>query len=306
MKYDVIVMGPTFCDIIFFGLENLPELGKEVWSKGFEITTGGMMNSAVAFSRLGMNVGLATQVGRDLWGDLILSTVKLENISQEFIKILEGAYPNISVAFNYKDDRGFISYTDKRFEKSFIQHIVYVAKHADTKHFHFSTSPEHFDAIKAAKIQGKTISIDTGWDPDWLQSSEIKKQIQLADVFFSNLDEAKRITGEENPFNALEVLSEYAPTVIIKLGRDGAICKSNGEIFVSRGLKVDVVDATGAGDCFAAGFLYGWLEKKTIDECLKIGNYCGARSVTVVGGYSGAPTKQMLEQYMKNEETFLK
>ncbi len=58
---------------------------------------------------------------------------------------------------------------------------------------------------------------------------------------------------------------------------------------------VDAVDTTGAGDCFNAGFLVGWLDGLPLERSLALGVICGTRSVSDIGGYRGCPTRAELE-----------
>lgn len=66
------------------------------------------------------------------------------------------------------------------------------------------------------------------------------------------------------------------------------------------------MDTTGAGDSFNAGFVYGFLTEKGLEECLACGNACGALNVTAYGGNTGFPDKEGLKEFMgkkKGEET---
>lgn len=290
-KYDVIVVGTVCCDIIFHGLPSFPQLGEEIWTKGVEVTAGGAMNSPAALSRLGIKTGLITPLGNDIWGEIILSEIKKEGIATELIYFMNESYPQVSVALNYNNDRAFVSYGAKKDLKKFQNHILTTINHHDAEFFHFYSSPEagHTEIMLEAKKKGNKISLDTGWNPDWLASKRIHEQIAISDIFLPNLKEAQLITGKQNKYEALDALSKMVPIVVIKLGEDGAICSYEGNVYECGTEAVDSIDATGAGDCFVAGFLFGKLKNKTIIECLQIANYCGGSSVTSVGGYNNAP-----------------
>ncbi len=62
------------------------------------------------------------------------------------------------------------------------------------------------------------------------------------------------------------------------------------------------MDTTGAGDSFNAGFVYGFLTGKGLEECLACGNACGALNVTVYGGNTGFPDKEGLKEFMGKKE----
>lgn len=293
-KQDVIFIGSSCCDIIFTGLPSMPKLGEEIWAKQLEVTVGGMMNSAAAASRLGLNVGLAAEIGDDLWGNIIVSKMKEEGIDLRYVHRYDEPYPQITVALNYREDRAFVSYADDRHLSRHLRHLHQVVSSSEARLYHFSARKEYAELIATAKRLNKTVSLDTSWDEEWLQSAELKAMIGLADIFMPNLKEAQRITGKHDPDEALAELAALCPVTVIKLGERGAIGQSDGKRYAAEAPQADVVDSTGAGDCFAAGFLYGWLQGRHMADCLRIANYCGSKSVEAVGGYTGAPSREQL------------
>jgi len=94
--------------------------------------------------------------------------------------------------------------------------------------------------------------------------------------------------------------------VVIKLGSSGSLAIENGKEVFLPAYRVKAVDTTGAGDSFNAGFVYGFLTGKGLEECLACGNACGALNVTAYGGNTGFPDKEGLKEFMgkkKGEET---
>ena len=85
--------------------------------------------------------------------------------------------------------------------------------------------------------------------------------------------------------------------------KKGSIAVKDGRLYQAAPYIVEAVDTTGAGDSFNAGFVYGFLRGKSMEECLKCGNGCGALSVTALGGNTGFPTEEKLETFIKNQET---
>lgn len=113
---------------------------------------------------------------------------------------------------------------------------------------------------------------------------EVKSWIQLMDVILLNEEEAIYLTGESNPEKAMEELLKDCETVIIKRGSQGAIGKSRGSILVSvPAISTEVVDTTGAGDSFAAGFIAHYTTTKNMQHGLEAGAAVAARCVAIVG-----------------------
>lgn len=113
---------------------------------------------------------------------------------------------------------------------------------------------------------------------------EIKSWIRLMDVILLNEEEAIYLTGESSPEAAMELLLKECPTVVIKRGSLGAIGKVRGSILVSvPALPTEVVDTTGAGDSFAAGFIAHYTLTQNMQHGLESGAAVAARCVAIVG-----------------------
>jgi sugar/nucleoside kinase (ribokinase family) len=113
---------------------------------------------------------------------------------------------------------------------------------------------------------------------------EVKSWIRLMDVILLNEEEAIYLTGETDPERALEALLHDCETVVIKRGSHGAIGKTRGSILVSvPAIPTEVVDTTGAGDSFAAGFIAQYAVNNNMQHSLEAGAAVAARCVAIVG-----------------------
>jgi sugar/nucleoside kinase (ribokinase family) len=114
--------------------------------------------------------------------------------------------------------------------------------------------------------------------------SEVKSWIQMMDVILLNEEEAIYLTRETDPIKAIEILLQDCETVVIKRGSQGAIGKSRGSILVSTPAQsTEVVDTTGAGDSFAAGFIAHYALTKNMQHGLESGAAVAAKCVAIVG-----------------------
>jgi ribokinase len=105
-----------------------------------------------------------------------------------------------------------------------------------------------------------------------------------------NALELEQITGQkDHKKGAAFLLGKGVEIVAVKLGSDGCYVTNGYEQHHIEAYKVPVVDTTGAGDAFNAGFLYGVLNKKSLLECGKIGNFVASRCVMKMGARAGLP-----------------
>jgi sugar/nucleoside kinase (ribokinase family) len=122
--------------------------------------------------------------------------------------------------------------------------------------------------------------------------------LRLVDVFAPNQSEACQLTGDEDPGRSAARLAEFCPLVVVKAGAQGAYAHAGGQAWHAPALPVDVVDTTGAGDAFDAGFLAALLQGEPVETCLRYGNICGGLSTTQPGGASATPTLDALKKFL--------
>jgi len=102
------------------------------------------------------------------------------------------------------------------------------------------------------------------------------------DIIFANEEEAFAFTGKKER-EALDILSTYCPIAVVKLGADGSLASVNGETTIIPAWKANCKDTTGAGDIFAAGFLFGLINEYPIPETGALASKLGAKCVETIG-----------------------
>ena len=113
---------------------------------------------------------------------------------------------------------------------------------------------------------------------------EVLNWLLGVDLLLMNLEEADYLTQEKDPEVAIEKLLQFSKTVVIKLGKDGAIAKTRGEdLYRISALPSNVVDTTGAGDSFAAGFISSWQSNGDLNAALNAGTELAAKCVAHIG-----------------------
>lgn len=145
-------------------------------------------------------------------------------------------------------------------------------------------------AIGLAKKHGALVSVDLNDARIIKENHESFKNIASnhMDIIFVNELEAEAFTGKKNPVEALDVLSEYAPIAVVKNGLNGSFIKHNGIIYNIPAYKANAIDTTGAGDMYAAGFLYGLCNGYDLQKCGNLGSFAASKVVEQVGArYDG-------------------
>ncbi|MBU0616071.1 MAG: adenosine kinase [Nanoarchaeota archaeon] len=139
-------------------------------------------------------------------------------------------------------------------------------------------------AMSIAKANNTKISIDLA-DPALVSRNkdDLKSIVtEYADIVFANEEEAKAFTGKDGEA-ALIIIAKMAEIAIVKLGAKGSWIQKGPEKTFIAAHKVNAVDTTGAGDMFAAGFLYGYSKDMDLEQCGKIGSYIASLVVSQIG-----------------------
>ena len=106
---------------------------------------------------------------------------------------------------------------------------------------------------------------------------------KYVDIVFANETESKSFTKLDDPLLALDEIARLCKIAVVKIGKDGSWIKSGEEVHFIPAWPADTVDATGAGDTYAAGFLYAHSLGRNLKECGEVGSIIAAKVVEVVG-----------------------
>jgi len=295
---DILLPGAYFCDMVFTGLPELPRLGDEIFSGNLKVIPGGGFIPAVALSRLGLQIGWACDFGNDFFSRYVLSEATRHNLSNRLFRLHEQPLQAVTVAYSFSNERAFLSYLDE-LPPLDLPTLIRQNPARCLLLMSLQYSPGFAEVIQAAREQETVIFMECqATHAISLDDPRVVSALRLVDVFAPNREEALLLTGETRVEAALERLAELTPTVIIKLGAEGAIARRNGEQVRAPGLSVSVMDTTGAGDNFDCGFLYGLLHHYSLEDCLLCGNYCGSRSTTASGGWEASPNFDQLELWL--------
>jgi sugar/nucleoside kinase (ribokinase family) len=141
-------------------------------------------------------------------------------------------------------------------------------------------------ALRAAKKAGALISLDLASFTVVEVARDLLNSIckEYVDILIANEDEARAFTGYDDEQMALAELGKRAEIAVLKVGKRGSYITHNGAVFAVKAIGSDTaIDTTGAGDLWAAGFLYGLLKGYSLDKCGEIGSACGYEVCQVMG-----------------------
>lgn len=285
----VIISSAVFCDLIFTGLPGIPGLGQELYAEDFALCPGGMAaNTGIALARLGMKVGLIATIGRYPLGDLLMSQLELEGLDLSHVDLREDEPTAVSVSMSVPEDRSFVTYPSPSHSCSYAWPAMDLDFISRARHVVISGPDVTPSQLAQIHRTGVTVTMDVGWESTRRLDS-VFELLPLVDLFVPNELEACLITGTTAPTDALLELSRYVPHPVIKLGSRGSMAAVDGKVLEVPSIDVEPIDTTGAGDVFAAGLIYGYLKGWSMENCLRLGNVCGALSVTGIGGGQSAP-----------------
>lgn len=297
--YDVVLFEPSamFLDFIFEGLPSMPRLGAEIFAKRLTIAPGGIFNTTAVLAKLGLKVALVTQVGADPISRYLERELREQGVDTRYLMRRDAAARAITVSLSFPKDRAFVSYEDREEAYEFPEELLDPAR---TRCLMFARMPKRPEMIalgEAARRAGVPLVMDLHLPWGDISKRRVRHILSLADCIIPNATEAQAITGLARMDEALRSLSELAPTVI-KDGPRGALALLDGKPLRAKGVKVKAVDTTGAGDCFNAAFLTGWLAGRPLHESLARGNACAALAVQKPGATTGAPTPEELDAFL--------
>lgn len=286
LRSKVLCLGRTYCDIIFTGLHEMPALGRERFADSVTIAAGGgAYITAAHLASLGRPTALLTRLGTDPLSQSLNPELEASEIDLSFVERSSDAGPQPTVALVRDGERAFVS---RRAGSSRPATLEQALSAHNVAHLHiaeFATLKDTPEVIALARSFGLTISLDPSWDDELIRrDSDFFEICAGIDLLLPNVEEGKALTGESADEAILGSLRERFPMVVLKRGERGAVASCGSTCVSAEAMRVHVVDTTGAGDAFNAGFLHSWLDTSDPERSLLAGIEAGGLSVQSAGG----------------------
>jgi ribokinase len=299
-RFDVVGFGALNVDKLF-KVNRIAHAEEESFIKTYSEACGGSAaNTMVGLARLGCKVGFIGKAGIDKEGNMLLEDFVKEGVDTQ--GIIRAKYGESGTVMGFVDEQGqralYIhsgandSIASEELKKNY-------ASHAQFLHLTSFVGEKSFQTQKEL-LENLPQSVKVSFDPGALYArkglDQLEPFIKKAYVLMPNALELELITGEKDPRKGADLLIKKGVSIVaVKLGSNGCYITDGTQQHQIEAFKVGVVDTTGAGDAFCAGFLYGLLNKKSLRECGRIGNFVASRCVMKLGARAGLPYAKDLE-----------
>ncbi len=278
--------GATNVDLLYQGMERIPDVGEELYCKDFSLQLGGGLPATlINLGRLGIETKIATELGTDIFSNFAKEKFLENNVEPTNLYSGNNIPLNITSAIILPKDRTFFTYGKGSIEPD---------DEAKEKFYNIAKGSKitmmqlggFLDVYRKLHYEGTILVLDTGWD-DEMSFEKYNDYLEIADYYTPNQKEAMKISATDNPKDAAYALKKYFDKVVVKVDKDGCIGIDNDEYFFVPSIEeFHNVDSTGAGDAFLSGFMYGIFHNYSLKESVLFGNFTGGKAVTAVGALS--------------------
>jgi len=297
LTFDAVCFGALNVDRLY-KVNRIAEAEGESEIQDFVESPGGSAaNAAVGLARLGVKTGFVGKVAAGREGDFLLEAFRREGVNTEGIIVSkDGRCGSVTGFVDQKGQRAL--YLDPgvnntlRFDEIDPEYV------AGARFLHLSSFAS--DGLLRAQIKlvkkcsGVVVTLDPGMIYARKGFDGLKPLLKRCFAILPNEGELRLLTGKGCPEGAKSLLDEGVKVVAVKLGERGCYITDGEEGRYVEPYRVNVVDTTGAGDAFCAGFIYGLLNRKPLGECGKIGNFVASRVLSKMGARSGLPRRSEL------------
>jgi sugar/nucleoside kinase (ribokinase family) len=294
--FDLLVLGDAKPDLIVAGgADPLPGRGERLVDRATLTLGGSGAIAACGAAALGLRVAFVGAVGADAFGRFVIEALETAGVDATGVRVDEGMPTGVSVVLQ-RDDRETVLTSVGSVASFGTRHlpdgVLASARHVHVSSFFLQDElrpalPELFRQAHAARA---STSIDPNRDHagDWDRG--LFELLASTDVLFANSAEVREITGIDDVDIAAEAIAERGAVAAVKFLRGGGLAAWGDEVVRSEVLPTEVVDTTGAGASFAAGFIAGRLEGWSLGRCLALAVACASLSCRGIGGTTTQPT----------------
>lgn len=254
--------------------------------KTSQASGGSAANTIHGLASLNVETAYIGKIGEDLMGEYFIADLEKNNI-KAYLSHSNSETGVASALITPDSERTFGTYLGAAVEVSASDLDPSIFKNYQFFHIegYLVFNRELIEkALIMAKAAGMTVSLDLASynvveaNLDFLRDMTSK----YVDIVFANEEEAKSFTGKQ-PEEALDEIASMCSIAVVKIGKNGSLIKKGSEKHLVEAIPANVKDTTGAGDLYAAGFLYGLLRNLSLDKCGRIGALCAGKVIEEIG-----------------------
>lgn len=267
-------------------------------------TGGSASNTSVALARLGCNVGFIGKVGHDELGSFYSDDLTNNNVTPHLLKSdLPSGRCNVLISTD--TERTMATYLGAAVTLSAEDLNIETFRQYDILHIE-GYLVQNYNLItragQLAKEAGLIVSIDLASYNIVAENIDFLKDFvaKYVDIVFANEEEATAFTKLPAE-QAVHTIAQQASLAIVKVGSKGSYIKHDDTLLHIPAEKVKPIDTTGAGDVYAAGFLYGYANNLPLKRCAEIGTLCAAQVIEEIGAKITPERWQKIHDKLKVE-----
>ncbi|MGQ9461273.1 MAG: carbohydrate kinase family protein [Candidatus Bathyarchaeaceae archaeon] len=292
MSFDVIGFGALNVDKLY-RVNRIAKEEEESFVIDFKESPGGSAaNTIVGLARLGLKTGFIGKVAEDREGELLLNDFRKENVDTSGIIVSREGRSGVVMGYiDMKGERAL--YVDPGVNDwlEFKEISLEYASRAEFLHLTSFVGEKPFEAQK--KLVKTLSKAKVSFDPGVLYARKsftaLKPIVKRSFVVMPNEIEIRLLTGKDYEEAAKALIKEGVRVVAVKLGERGCYVTDGKESHLVEPYEKELVDTTGAGDAFCAGFLYGLIKGRDLYQCGRLGNFVAARCIEKMGARTGLP-----------------
>ncbi len=314
MNHDILNIGICTVDAIGRTIDSFPPPGGLRLFDSLTLTTGGnAMNCSVALGKMGVGCDVIVKVGADALGDFVISEAKRNNVGADGIIRADGVHTPYTFVcvltggqrsfFHTMGTNGTLCFDDIDLARVRKAKFCFVTGTMVMKTFDGRQTAQVLEvAQKAGAITMlDTVYLDAASTEAW--HANIHPALPHLDYFVPSQPEARAISGLDNPSDMARSFQDRGcRNVVIKLDERGVLCRgADGREITVPSYQVDkVVDTTGAGDSWCAGFLAGLHEGLDMENAALLGNATAAHCIQAPGASTGIVALERIKAFQKS------
>ena len=310
---DITCVGILCADALAKPVNALPEKGKLQLLEELQLQVGGCAaNTAIGLAKLGIDTAIIGKIGNDGFGGFIQNALTSEGVNISKLRVDDSVQTSASVvAISDDGERSILHCLGANAKFGFDDICLKTIINSKILFIAGTFLMPDFDGIgmekllKEVKQSGVLCCMDTAWDSTGQWMSKIENVLPYLDWFMPSFEEAKELAGKSSPIEMAKVfMGKGVKNVVIKVGGDGCYvqCQNNPIFHVPAYKNINVVDTSGAGDAFCAGFLAGLMKEWDIQTCAKFANAVAAHCVMSIGTTTGIKSMPQIVQFITRND----